>query len=222
MTFMRVGVIACEALQREIDLLTNGDPDIIQKEYLEFGLHVYPQKMKQTIIEKVNSLEGKVDSVFLGYGYCQSLQGITDAMRVPTVMLDVDDCVLALLSPSEYYKERAKCTGTWYATPFFAEMGIAKITKELHLDHIKNPKYDAMWFIRKFFDGYLRCLYIDTGIGEREKYEALSREFAQQLNLNHESRDGTLVILREGLNKAKMLAAGVGLKVKKATTALSA
>jgi hypothetical protein len=101
-------------------------------------------------------------------------------------------------------------------------MGIAKITKELHLDHIKNPKYDAMWFIRKFFDGYLRCLYIDTGIGEREKYEALSKEFAQQLNLRHESRDGTLIILREGLNKAKMLAARVGLKGKALTTALSA
>ena len=219
---MRVGIVACEAIKREIDLLTNGDPDIVQKEYLEFGLHVFPQKMKQTIIEKVNSLEGKVDSVFLGYGYCQSLQGVTESLRVPTAMLEVDDCVLALLTPSEYFKERAKCTGTWYAFPFIAEMGIPKITKELHLDQIKNSKYDAMWFIRKFFEGYSRCLYIDTGIGERERFETLSKEFARQLNLKHESRDGTLVILREGLNKAKMLAAGVGLKVKKAATALSA
>lgn len=219
---MRVGIVACEALKREIDLLTNGDPDIAYKEYLEFGLHIYPQKMKQTIIEKVNSLEGKVDSVFLGYGYCQSLQGVTNSMRIPTVMLEADDCILALLTPPEYFKERAKCTGTWYAIPFFAETGIAKITKELHLDHIKNPKYDAMWFIRKFFDGYARCLYIDTGIGERERFEALSLEFAQQLNLRHESRDGTLDMLREGLKKAKMLAAEVGLKGKKATIALSA
>ena len=203
---MRVGIVACEAFEKEIDLLTRGDEDIIYKDYVAFGEHLYPNKMKLNIINKVNALEGKVDSVLLGYGICQSLKDVTRELRVPTVMLEVDDCIAAILTPKGYEDERKKCTGTWFAIPFFADRPIEKMVKELHLDNLKNPKYDAMWFIRKFFEGYSRCLYIDTGIGDREVYEKHSMEFASTLNLRHESREGTLRILKEGITRAKTLA----------------
>jgi hypothetical protein len=158
------------------------------------------------VIDYVNALEGKVDSVFLGYGYCQSLKGITEQLRVPTAMLETDDCIGVLLTPQEYERERKICTGTWFNSPFFAEMGIARQIKELHIDKMKNKRHEPMWFIRKFFEGYSRCLYVDTGVGERERYEALSKEFAKELGLNHESRDGTLRLLVGGLDAAKKLA----------------
>ena len=114
---MKIGVVACEAFKKEIELLTKGDCDIAHMEFLEFGLHVYPKKMNQVLIEKANSLEGKVDSVFLCYGYCQSLKGITSELRIPTTMLEVDDCIGAVLTPEGYDEERKKCAGTWFATP---------------------------------------------------------------------------------------------------------
>jgi hypothetical protein len=203
---MRLGIVACEAFKGEIERLTAGDPDVVFKEYLEFGLHTNPENMKKVIIEKVNGLEEKVDSVFLGYGYCQSLTNVTSQLRIPTAMLETDDCIAVLLTPSEYESERKKCAGTWYNTPFFAEAGKARLIKELHLDSPRPRKYDEMWFMRKFFEGYSRCLYIDTDIGEREKYERASKAFAEELKLRHESRDGTLSILKEGINRAKKLA----------------
>jgi len=203
---MKVGIVACEVFEKEIDLLTEGDHDIVYKEYVEFGEHIFPEKMKETLIKKVNALEGKVDSVFLGYGVCQSLKGVTNSLRVPTIMLEADDCIGTFLTQAGYEAERKKCTGTWFAIPFFSDMAIEKLTKEMHLDKIKNPKYDAMWFIRKFFEGYSRALYVDTGIGERESYESKSMDFAQLLNLRHESMDGTLALLKEGIEKAKTLA----------------
>ena len=54
--------------------------------------------------------------------------------------------------------------------PFFSDNAVEKMTKEMHLETIKNTKYDVMWFMRKFFESYSRCLYVDTGIGDREKY----------------------------------------------------
>lgn len=204
---MRVGIVACEAFKGEIELLTAGDPDIVYREYFEFALHVNPTNMKKVLKEKVNSLEGKVDSIFLGYGYCQSLKGLTAECRVPTAMLETDDCIAVLLTPEEYEKERRKCAGTWYNTPFFSEAGIKRLVKELHLDHPKVKQRGEMWFIRKFFEGYSRCLYIDTGIGDRPKYEALSKAFADELQLRHESREGTVLLLKEGLERAKSLAA---------------
>ena len=72
---MRIGIIACDIWKREIDAVVGDDPSIVHKEYLEFALHVDSAKLKATVIEKVNSLEGKVDAVFLGYATCQSLKG---------------------------------------------------------------------------------------------------------------------------------------------------
>jgi hypothetical protein len=213
----RVGIVACETFKMEIERILDGDDaDIAYKEYLEFGLHEYPEELKQAVVDKVNSLQGKVDAVFLGYGVCQSLKGITSRMRVPTVMLDADDCVGALITPSEYEKERKRCAGTWYATPFFCEKGESwfekKLVKELGEEQRKALEaqgIDTMWFLNQLFNGYSRALFIDTHVGDRERFEALSRKFAEKLSLRHESRDGTLEMLRQALVHTRSLAGEV-------------
>lgn len=210
----RIGVVACETFKREIECLLEGqDEDVAFKEYMEFGLHEYPEELKRAVVEKVNSLKGKVDAVFLGYGICQSLKGITSKMEVPTVMLEEDDCVGVLITSGEYEKERKKCAGTWYATPFFCEKGETwfdkKLNKELGEEQAKALEaqgYDTMWFLHQLFDGYSRALFIDTRVGDREYFETLSKSFAAKLNLKHECRDGTLDVLREGLRRTRELA----------------
>ena len=210
----RIGVVACETFKQEIEHLLDGkDDDVAFKEYLEFGLHEYPEELKRVVVEKVNSLKGRVDAVFLGYGICQSLKGITSMMEVPTVMLAEDDCVGVLITSEEYEKERKKCAGTWYATPFFCEMGESwfdkKLNKELGEEQAKALEaqgYDTMWFLHQLFDGYSRALFIDTRVGDREYFESLSKRFAAKLNLKHECREGTLDVLREGLRRTRELA----------------
>lgn len=209
----RIGIVACETFRRDIDHLLEGEDDVAYKEYLEFGLHEYPEELKRAVVEKVNSLRGKVDAVFLGYGICQSLKGITSRMDVPTVMLEADDCVGVLITPEEYERERKRCAGTWYATPFFCERGESwfdkKLEKELGAEQaraLEAQGYDSMWFLRQLFNGYSRALFIDTKVGDREYFESLSRKFAEKLDLRHESREGTLELLREGLDRTRALA----------------
>jgi hypothetical protein len=40
---IRVGIIACEALKSEIELLSADDADIVYREYVKFGMHDYPK-----------------------------------------------------------------------------------------------------------------------------------------------------------------------------------
>lgn len=115
---------ACDIWRREIDAVVGDDPSIVHKEYLEFALHIDSAKLKATVIERVNSLEGKVDAVFLGYATCQSLKGVKDELKVPTVMLDADDDIGALLTPQRYATEKRMVTGTWFNTSGWAEMGL--------------------------------------------------------------------------------------------------
>jgi hypothetical protein len=205
---MRIGIIACETFERGLERLIKDDPDIAYKEYLEFGLHEHPQELKRAVVEKVNSLQGKVDAVLLGYGICNSLEGITKQMKVPTVQLVGDDCIGVLITPEEYERERKVCAGTMYHTPYFAKMGKEWFAREMRE---KVPNYEELgidldWYLGKLFDGYSRVLFIDDGLGGIEPFKEMSRQFATDLNLRHECRFGTLELLSEGIAKTKDLA----------------
>jgi hypothetical protein len=74
-------------------------PEVTEIIYLEVALHCYPQKMKEAIKEQIASIKDKIDVVFLGYGYCQSLKGIEDELDIPVIMPQMDDCIQILLTP---------------------------------------------------------------------------------------------------------------------------
>ncbi len=208
MIILRIAVIACDIFQKELDPLIKKDPEVVSVEYLEFALHDHPEELKSKIIEKVNALVGKVDAVFLGYAVCQSLKGIVDILPIPSVMLDADDCIGVFLTPAEYAAEKEKCPGTWFNSPRWAELGVEGANKELHLDCLKDQGFEPMHFLKIMFEGYERCLFLDTGVPEREKWESLSKEFADQLELRHECRYCGLGLLEKGIQEAKLKAGG--------------
>ncbi len=205
---MRIGMISCETFERNLEPLIKDDPDIVHKEYLEFGLHEYPDELKKAVIDKVNSLEGKVDAVLLGYGICNSLKDITSQVKVPTIQLRGDDCIGVLIAPEEYAAERKKCAGTMYHTPYFALMNREWFEKKMreHMPNYEELGLSLDWYMQKMFDGYTRVLFIDDGLGEIEKYVELSKQFAAELNLRHECRLGTAEILKQSLAMTKELA----------------
>jgi hypothetical protein len=205
---MKIGIISCETFERNLEPLIKDDPDIVHKEYLQFGLHEYPEELKKAVIDKVNALEGKVDAVLLGYGICNSLKDITKQLNVPTVQLRGDDCIGVLITPEEYDRERKICAGTMYHTPYFALMNREWFEKKMRE---QMPNYEELgisldWFMSKMFDGYSRVLFIDDGLGDIERYMVLSKQFAADLNLRHECRLGTPEILRQSLAMVKELA----------------
>ena len=206
---MRIGIISCETFERNLEPLIKDDPDIVHKEYLQFGFHEFPEELKKAVIEKVNALEGKVDAVLLGYGICNSLKDITAELKVPTIQLRGDDCIGVLLTPEEYAKERKKCAGTMYHTPYFSLMDREWFEKKMR---VQMPNFEELgisldWYLQKMFDGYSRVLFIDDGLGEIEKYLVLSRHFADELGFRHECRLGTPEILVQSLAMTKELAA---------------
>jgi hypothetical protein len=205
---MRIGIIACVTFEQELNHLLQDDSDIVHREYLEFGLHERPEELKKAVIDKVNSLDGKVDAVFLGYGTCNSLKDITKVLKVPTVTLEADDCIGVLLTTDEYNNERKKCAGTLYHTPYFADFGVEWHDKKLkeQMPNHEELGVDTKWFLDQLFNGYSRVLYIDDGLADKTVSEGHSKEFAEYMNLRHESRCGTLSMLISGIEKTKELA----------------
>ena len=206
---MKIGIVACDILKNEIEALTAGDDDIVHREYLEFALHVYPAEMREKVIETVNNLEGKVDAVLIGYATCQSLDSLDKVVKVPSVMLEGDDCIGVLMGTRSYEEAKVDCIGTWFSSPGWAEQGIEAVIKELHLDSLIDEGYSSEYFLDIIFDAYTRCLFIDTGVGDKDELLEKSLDFAEQLNLRHECTVGTLENLKTALHRVKQLAKAV-------------
>ncbi|AIZ56776.1 hypothetical protein Mpt1_c09000 [Candidatus Methanoplasma termitum] len=205
---MRIGLVACNIFEPEFEHLTKDDPDFVHKEYVEFALHAYPDEMREKLIEKVNALKGKVDAVLLGYAVCQSLGNFQESVDVPLVMFEGDDCICVFLGAKEYTNEKKICTGTWFSSPGWAREGINGIIKEMHLDSFEGV--DPMVFMDMMFESYERCLYIDTGVEDKDgKYIAGSKDFANQLRLKHDERTCDLTAMENAIKKVKELAQSV-------------
>jgi len=206
---MKIGIIACVTFEDQLNYLLKDDPDVVYKEFLEFGLHEHPEELKRVVREKVDSLQGKVDAVFLGYGICNSLKDIAKSLKVPTMTLDADDCIGVLLTTEEYGKERKKCAGTLYHTPYFAgKMGVDWFENSFRkeMPNFEELGVDTKWFLDQMFAGYSRVLYIDDGLADKCVCEAKSRDFADQMKMRFESRCGTLSMLVSGIKRTKELA----------------
>src|SRR5512140_886622 len=117
---MKIGVVACSIMRRELDRVLKNVTEVTTVVYLDVALHVYPSKMKEAIREQIQLLREGVDAVFLGYGFCQSLKGIESEFDIPVVLPQVDDCIALLLTPERYAVERSKEAGTWFMTPGWA------------------------------------------------------------------------------------------------------
>jgi len=141
-------------------------------------------------------------------GTCNPLKDVVKELSVPTVTIDADDCVGALLTNEEYAREKKVCTGTMFAIPFVADVGSEFFEKELDS---KMPNHselgvDVDWYLNILFDGYSRLLFVDTGVGDREHYESRSMEMAGRIGLVYQARQGTLDVLKDRLEATKRLA----------------
>ncbi len=192
---MRIGIIGCEALKREIDRVTLGDQEIVFKEYLDFGLHLNTDGLKSAVLEHLQALDGRVDAIFLGFANCNVLKDVASKVQTPVVMIETDDCIAALLTPERYSKEKSCGQITWFYPIGWAASGPPGLIRIFHLDSAEG--YSPEYFLKIMFDGFSRCLFIDTGVEDGKVSEENSQALAEVLNLKHERIEGTLSLIQQ-------------------------
>lgn len=198
---MKIGVIACDMIKRELEKVLTRHPEVVEVVWLESALHVYPERMKETIVDRIKQMQGRVDLVFLGYGYCQSLKGIEAEVEIPVYLPPYDDCIAMLLGPERYAEEVKKEAGTWFMTPGWAEIGAELVIKELKLERARNYGKDPLEMARRLFTHYRRGLFIDTGVGETASFLALAERFCRDFNLTLEQTAAEPGILETELQR---------------------
>lgn len=206
---MKIGVVACNIMKREIDNVLSKIEGITELVYLEEGKHVYPDELKVSVLEALNAMKDKVDVIFLGYGHCQSLKGIEDNFDIPIIHPDAEDCIAILLTPERYAEEITKEAGTWFMTPGWAEGGTKMISKAFNLDNFASKYGDIEELTNELFANYTRGLFIDTGVGDDEYFIDKAKESCEMFKVRLEKVVSNSTILEDNLAKCQEIAAGV-------------
>jgi hypothetical protein len=172
---------------------------------LELGLHIWPMKLQEALLEAAHETAPHVDALLLGYGLCgnalQKPQELLSGLGVPAfIPMDedhpVDDCVGLLIGGRERYcAELCKVAGTFFITPGWS----------YHWRRMFDQEFGGMSLdlAKRMFEHYERTLLISNPIMTEDRMAGYVGEFNEMFGFRSECCDGTLDILTDTWKAAK-------------------
>lgn len=194
-------VIACATVIEEMLPLM---PEGMEHRILEFGLHVYPDKLRTTLQATVDELvqahPGEELTILLGYGLCsQALVGV-QARGCTLVVPQVDDCIAIFLGSRSAYKQQAgKEPGTYYLTKGWVEVGETPFSEYEHAVACYGQERARRLF-KVMMTNYRRLALINTGQYEVDKYRDYARGIAERFELRYEEIPGATTLVEKLLS----------------------
>ena len=208
---MRLKLISCEVLFREMCDACTHSPHQVDLEFLPKGLHDLGSKpMAEKIQGFVDRVpEGVYEAILLGYGLCgNGLDGLT-ARHTRLVLPRAPDCIALLMGSRERYQTYFEGNpGTYYRSTGWLERG--KGLQQLTHNTVRfDEPLEAM--IRKYGEDngrylheemtryrsqYRKLTFIETGLEAGGKFLAEAAAEAQENGWTFERLPGNLAWLR--------------------------
>ena len=187
-------VIACATVIEEISPFLPAD---IPSETLDFGLHLHPQELRQSLQDRIDLASHHADVLLLGYGLCSMAVVGLHATTAHLVIPRVDDCISIFLGSCGAYREQAKKEpGTYYLTKGWMEVGDSPFEEYKRLvDKFGEARAERM--TRLMLKNYTRLGFINTGQYQIERYRELARQTAEKFSLRFEEIDGSPVLVKK-------------------------
>ena len=168
-------VIACATVAEELGPLL---PAHVVCKSLEFGLHLVPSRLRETLQAEVDAAT-YADTILLGYGLCANGVVGLRAAHARLVIPRIDDCVGIFLGSRQAYQQQvAREPGTFYLTKGWIECGDTPIS-EYERMAAKYGEERALWLSREALKHYSRVALIDTGQYHLSRYRAYARRMAE-------------------------------------------
>ncbi|MDD3718176.1 MAG: DUF1638 domain-containing protein [Actinomycetota bacterium] len=189
-------IIACATVAEELRLMGVPEGELLE---LEFGLHVYPDKLRETLQGEIDAVPGEGDIV-LGYGLCSNaavgLVSRTHRIIIPRV----DDCIALFLgSRREHLRRLREEPGTYFLTKGWIRAAELPINDYLRMVE-RYGEERALRVTRVMLANYKRVVLINTGNYRLDEFRAAARSMADTLELNYEEIPGSNRMLRAMLD----------------------
>jgi len=190
----KIKVIACATVIEEMLPLM---PDFLAYEVLDFGLHLSPKNLQQSLQNIIDQSCNAYDTLILGYGLCSMAVVGLQSRDCTLVVPKVDDCIAIFLGSSQAYNEQAqKELGTYYLTKGWIEVSDTLLDEYQHALE-KYGKEKADFIMGEMLKHYKRLAYIDTGIENQEKYRSYAQKVADKFRLRFEVIRGSNALVKK-------------------------
>jgi hypothetical protein len=190
----RLRVIACATVIEEMLPFLPAD---VPYEILDFGLHLRPGELKNTLQRKIDEASQTADTLLLGYGLCSMAVVGLHATTATLVVPRVDDCIAIFLgSRDAYHRQASQEPGTYYLTKGWIEVGDSPFSEYQRLvEKFGEAKADRM--TKLMLKNYTRLGFINTGQYEIERYRDYARRTASKFGLRYEEIEGSPALVKK-------------------------
>jgi hypothetical protein len=209
---MRLKVIACEVLLREICLCAAYSKNTISIDFLKRGLHDNPDELRSEVQKKIDETDEKsYEGILLGYALCSNgIVGIK-AKGIPLVIPKAHDCITLFLGSKEKYMEYfGHNPGTYYYTSGWLERlgstverkiqdgrGLGKKFEEYVKKYGEDNARYLMEFERSWISNYSRAAYIDLEFVRFLGYNDHTKKIAEDKGWKYEEIPGDIRLIKK-------------------------
>ncbi len=185
-------VIACATVIEEMAPLL---PEDVSYETLDFGLHLHPNNLRETLQRKIEQVSSRADVLLLGYGLCSTAVVGLKATEATLVIPRTDDCIGIFLGSCAAYRQQVQQEpGTYYLTKGWIQVGDSPFEEHKRLIQ-KYGEAKAERMTHLMLKNYKRLGFINTGEYEIERYRNYAREAAERYGLRFEEIPGSLALI---------------------------
>jgi hypothetical protein len=169
-------ILACQVFQHWLEQLL---PDELSANitFFDYGLHIVPKKLRQTIQQAIDSIE-QPSLVVLGYGLCGNGLDNINSGRHYLLIPRTDDCIAILLGSYQAYRHEIDTEpGTYYLSKGWLEAG----TNPLAESRKYEEKYGAettAYLMDTQYRLYRRLMMVARNEQELETYRPQAQEIA--------------------------------------------
>ena len=211
---MRIKVLACEVMFRELCLAAAEAPVTVDLEFLIRGLHDNPTRLREEVQGRLEAVdEAETDAVVLGYGLCSNGTAGLVARGIPLVIPRAHDCITLFMGSKERYQEHFfGHPGTYYVTSGWVERAgsnVPRLPKDgagLDMSYEEMvAKYgeDNARYLQEFqaswISKYTHSTFIDMGLPGSDRYREQAMVTARERGWQFSEIKGDLSLLRRAL-----------------------
>lgn len=210
---MRLELISCEVLFREMCHAVARSPHQVNVRFLGKGLHdLGGTAMRRELQQKIDE-SPDCDAILLGYALCgNGLHGL-EARRTPLVMPRAHDCIALLMGSREAYAEYFESNpGTYFRSTGWlergqtlqqlssgAQAGSESLPALIERYGEENGRYLYEEFTR-YRQHYQQLTYIETGLEPNRSFEEQARAEASERGWRFSKAAGNLRLFEQLVN----------------------
>ena len=196
---LRLKLIACKALYRELSLLSATCENYVDATYLMQGLHDTPALLCKALKEEIARIDNSedmhttppslgrgFDAIVLGYGLCSNGVIGLSSKKYKIVVPRTDDCIALVLGSYRRYKDYFdQHCGTYWYTPSWIEnaytpseaMEQSRLKEYTKLYGEENAQY--LTETELMVKNYNRAAYAAWDALHKQRYEEYTKEAAK-------------------------------------------